>query len=231
MSWRTLCVCSAFMVWAAVAETHAPSAEQSLTQQWLAAQTQQMAVENLRLDVEVGALDPRLRLAPCNRVEPYVPPGNRLWGRTRVGLRCVEGATRWNVFLPVTVRAWGSAWVIKGRVASGTVLGPDDAMLAEVDWAANDSPVLATQDQWLGLTTTRPLETGQALRRNMVKASQVFAAGAEVRVRAMGRGFVVTTSAQALSAGVVGQSARVRTTNGNILTGIVQPDRSVGVTL
>ncbi|MEY8879139.1 MAG: flagellar biosynthesis protein FlgA, partial [Leptothrix sp. (in: b-proteobacteria)] len=57
-----------------------------------------------RVEVSTGQLDPRLHLAPCQKIEPYVPAGQRLWGRTRVGLRCTAGPVRWNVYLPVTVQ-------------------------------------------------------------------------------------------------------------------------------
>ncbi|MCW8181821.1 flagellar biosynthesis protein FlgA, partial [Verminephrobacter eiseniae] len=63
----------------------------------------------LRLQVSVGALDARLRLAPCARVEPYLPVGTQLWGRTRLGLRCVAGVSAWNVFLPIVIAAFGPA--------------------------------------------------------------------------------------------------------------------------
>src|SRR5207253_5142500 len=33
---------------------------------------------NARIEVQVGALDPRLRLAPCLRIEPQLPRGVRL---------------------------------------------------------------------------------------------------------------------------------------------------------
>jgi flagella basal body P-ring formation protein FlgA len=33
----------------------------------------------LRMEVSVGSLDARLRLAPCASVEPYMPAGMRLW--------------------------------------------------------------------------------------------------------------------------------------------------------
>ena len=36
----------------------------------------------LRMEVIVGNLDSRLRLAPCGNVEPYLPVGMRLWGKT-----------------------------------------------------------------------------------------------------------------------------------------------------
>ena len=89
----------------------------AITQRWLdAALAQDQGALPLRMEVSVGQLDPRLRLAPCARVEPHLPAGARLWGRTRLGLRCVEGAVRWNVYLPITVKAFGPAWVLAGGV-------------------------------------------------------------------------------------------------------------------
>ena len=66
-------------------------------------------------------------------------------GAHRLGLRCVEGSSAWNVFLPVTIKAWGPAWVLTGNVAPGAVLTANDAAQAEVDWAADAAPVLANQ--------------------------------------------------------------------------------------
>ena len=185
----------------------------------------------LRMEISVGALDNRLTLAPCATVEPYIPAGMRLWGKTRLGLRCVDGSARWNVFLPVQVKAFGQAWVVKGDVASGAVLGEDDAVLAEVDWAQENNSILADSAMWIGQTAARQLTTGQALRHGMVKPAQVFQAGAMVRVVAQGSGFAVTSDGQALSAGVVGAQARVRIDNGRILSGVVLDVRTVRVDL
>ena len=66
-----------------------------------------------RVEVLVGQLDPRLRLAPCERIEPYLPPNTRLWGKSRIGLRCAQGPSHWNVFLPITVKAYGRALVAR----------------------------------------------------------------------------------------------------------------------
>ena len=44
-----------------------------------------------RVKVSVGRLDDNPRLAPCARMEPFLPPNTRLWGRTHVGVRCIEG--------------------------------------------------------------------------------------------------------------------------------------------
>lgn len=207
-------------------------AEQS--QAWLdqaVAAARPLGSAPLRMVVQVGALDSRLNLAPCAQVEPYLPPGVRLWGKTRIGLRCVDGVARWNVFLPVHVQAFGQTWVMRSDVAQGTVLSLDDAVLAEVDWAHENASVLADPDMWVGQTATRALRTGQTLRHGMVKPSQVFQAGSMVRIIAQGPGFTVTSDGQALSAGVVGEMARVRIDNGRILSGVVLDMRTVRVNL
>ena len=58
---------------------------------------------------------------------------------------------------------------------------------------------------------------------------QAGQAGAAVRVVAQGAGFVVSSEAQALSAGVVGQVARVRMESGRVTSGVVLDTRTVKI--
>lgn len=202
----------------------------SQTQQWLDAAIANLQPSEsvpLRMSVEVGRLNPRLTLAPCARVEPYIPTGSQLWGKTRLGVRCLDGATRWNVFLPVTIKAVGPAWVLKNNVLPGKVLTEDDVMEAEVDWAEERNAILGTPALWLGQVASRSLTAGQALRQGMTRPARVFQAGAQVRVVAQGDGFYITTGGQALSAGYVGQPARVKMDNGRVLSGIVLDERTI----
>ena len=237
--WRTVrraCLVAAGVL-AGFAAAQAQSPGEALvkdSQAWLdraVAAARPAGAAPLRLVVSVGALDNRLTLAPCATVEPYIPPGMRLWGKTRLGLRCIDGNARWNVFLPVQVQAFGEAWVVKGDVPPGRVLGQDDAVLAEVDWAQDNASILADPAMWVGQTAARQLSTGQALRFGMVKPAQVFQAGAMVRVVAQGAGFSVTSDGQALSAGVIGAQARVRIDNGRVLSGVVLDVHTVRVDL
>jgi flagella basal body P-ring formation protein FlgA len=233
---RRSLVCGALLATAACsvqAQTPGGADFQSIAQDWLrdATTAQASGTGTLRMDVKVGSLDSRLKLAPCGNVEPYLPPGTRLWGRTRIGLRCVDGLSRWNVSLPVTVNAYGTAWVIKGQVASGATLTEDDVVEAEVNWAEESSPVLRDKALWVGQVATRALTTGQTLRQSMVRPAQVFQAGAQVRVLAQGVGFQVSADGQALSAGVVGQVARVRMENGRVSSGIVVDTKTVKIDL
>lgn len=204
-----------------------------LTQRWLddTLARNQVAGLPLRMEVSVGSLDSRLRLAPCARVEPYLPVGSRLWGSTRLGLKCVEGATAWNVFLPVTIKAFGPAWVLTSNVAPGATLTAEDATEAEVDWAAESAPIMANPDLWVGQVAARQLMVGQALRQAMVRAPLLFRAGAQVRVVAQGPGYSVTSAGQAMSSGAAGQTVRIRMSNGKVVSGIVGEGGTVDVTL
>lgn len=232
----------AHALWIALVACAAPVFAQEQVAQGVQALAQQWAVEAvqksqrteptpLRMDVTVGALDARVRLAACGNMEAYVPPGARLWGRSRVGVRCVDGISRWNVTLPVTVRALGEAWVVKTQIAAGMAVTESDVTRSEVDWAEEQGAILTDRTAWLGQTASRALTTGQALRQGMLRPAQVFQAGATVKIVAQGPGFQISSEAQALSAGVVGQQARVKMDNGRVTSGTVLDVRTVKIDL
>jgi flagella basal body P-ring formation protein FlgA len=180
-----------------------------------------------RVEVEVGQLDPRLRLAPCERIEPYLPGGTRLWGRTRIGLRCTEGPSRWNVYLPVTVKVYGPALVAAAPLSAGAVIGDGDLRIAEVDLAAAPTAAIGDAAHAVGRTLARAVNAGQPVHAGDLKARQWFAAGDIVTIVAEGEGFRVAGQAQAMTAGVEGQPARLRTDSGRVLTGMPVGDRQV----
>ncbi|MEP7057884.1 MAG: flagellar basal body P-ring formation chaperone FlgA [Caldimonas sp.] len=172
-----------------------------------------------RVEVVVGQLDPRLHLAPCQRVEPYLPAGARLWGKARIGLRCAQGPTPWNVYLPITVKAYGQALVATTGAASGSVLTANDLAQAEVDLAEDPTAALVEPAQAIGRTLAQALKPGQSVRQGHLRARVWFSAGDTVKVVALGAGFSLEGEGQALSNGIEGQPARVRTESGRILTG------------
>lgn len=185
----------------------------------------------LRVEIEPGRLDPRLRLAPCEQIEAFLPPGARAWGRTRVGLRCVQGPTPWNVYLPVTVKVFAPAWVAASALPAGTVLQAEQLREAEVDWAATTAAPVADVSLLVGRTLGRALLAGAALRPADIKQRQWFGSGDTVQLLARGSGFSVSGEGQALSAGIEGQPVRVRIENGRVLSGTAVGHNRVEVQL
>jgi flagella basal body P-ring formation protein FlgA len=192
---------------------------------------QVLAPAAARVDVVAGALDSRLQLAACTQVQAYLRPGMPAWGRTRVGLRCLQGATAWNVFVPVTVQVWAKAAVTTAALPAGARLDPGSLALTEVDWAATSTPPFAAAEALVGRVLTRPLPAGQAVRNSDLQPRQWFALGDRVRVDARGDGFSISAEGQALTPGLEGQTARVRTDSGRVLTGRPVAERQLEVKL
>jgi flagella basal body P-ring formation protein FlgA len=215
----------------------APAGEPEMAS--VSAQVQQMARDSAgraghgqaRIEVEVGSLDPRLKLAPCQRIEPYLPTGLPVWGRTRIGLKCTQGSKLWNVTLPVTVHVWARSLVTQTALAAGTQLSAEHFAEAEVDLAAAPGLPLSQPGLAVGRTLARSVPAGAALRATDLKARQWFAAGETVRVVAVGPGWQVVTEGEAMNPGLEGHSVRVRTGSGRLLQGRPVGDRQVEVAL
>ena len=184
-----------------------------------------------RVEVVVGRIDPRLRLAPCRRIEPYLPTGIRLWGKSRIGLRCAEGPSAWNVYLPITVKVFGRALVVPAGAPAGSVLVAGDLAEAEVDLAEDWSAAIVDPERVVGRTLAQALKPGQTVRQGHLKLRQWFVAGDTVKVIAVGAGFALESEGQALSNGIEGQPARVRTESGRVVTGQPSAERRLEVSL
>ncbi len=184
-----------------------------------------------RVEVQVGQLDPRLKLAPCAQVQPYLPTGLQMWGRTRIGLRCIDGRARWNVTLPVQVKVFARALVAAEPLASGGSLTQAQLAMAEIDIAAVAGAVFTDAAGLAGRSLARPVAAGEAISSSSLKARQWFAAGETVQVRVAGPGFAVAGEGQAMAAGLEGQTVKIRFENGRMVTGRVVGERRVEVLL
>jgi flagella basal body P-ring formation protein FlgA len=75
-----------------------------------------------------------------------------------------------------------------------------------------------------------PAGAGQALRPDLL-ARKWFASGETVQIVARGAGFSISAEGQALSHGLEGQPARVRTEGGRVLVGRPVAERRMEVQL
>lgn len=174
-----------------------------------------------RVEVRVGQLDPRLRLSPCSRVEPYLPPGARLWGRTSIGVRCVEGAS-WAAMLPVTVSVYGKTLVSITPLVAGAPISSADFRVDEVDLTRESGPLVGDPAQLAGKVLTRNLPAGQPLRADALRVPATVSAGDPVKILLIGQGFTITSEGVALAPAGEGQQLRVRTEAGRVVSGTVR---------
>lgn len=190
-----------------------------------------VAPKGARVQVEPGRLDSRLVLAPCARAEASLPPGMPAWGRVRVGLRCVEGAVRWSVFLPMNVQVLAPALVVTSTLPAGAKLEATQLRRVEVDWSAAGGALFDNDQDLLGRTLARALAAGQPVQAAHIAPRQWFAQGETVRIVAVGSGFSVVSEGQALMPGLEGKSVRIQTESGRIVMGRPVGERRVEVSL
>ena len=183
---------------------------------------------NGRVEVSIGTPDSRLQLAPCSNMQPFIPSGARLWGRTSLGVRCVGGPT-WQVFLPAHIRVFGQAPVASRSLNAGDSINEADVRFEEVELTRFPAGAIADVAQFADRELSRPVAAGQPLLRDQFRARQVVSQGDNVKVLYSGPGFAVSTQARALSGATEGQNVRVVTESGKTLNGTARSGRVVEI--
>jgi len=181
-----------------------------------------------RVEVSVGPLDPRLALAPCKRIEPYLAPGTRLWGKSWVGVRCIEG-TNWNISIPIQVRVFGTALVARKALSPGIAVNVDDVDFNEIELSRENGTILTDPQQLEGKVLGRTAFAGQPLRSDHFRSASVIAQGDAVKLVATGPGFTITAEGLALAHAGDGQIVRVKTDSGRVVSGLARPGRIVEI--
>jgi len=223
--WQAL-LCAAALLMAGAAPAQAASPEDPL-KMYLEKATAGLPG---RVEVSIGALDERLKLGQCGRVEPYIPAGTRLWGKAQIGLKCIEGS-RWNVFLPVEIRVYGQALVASRALSYGQAVGNDDVRLQEVEFTREPGVAIADPRQLEGKTAARMIAAGQVLRQEFFRTPPAVNAGDSVRVVYTGEGFNISTAGRAIGNAAEGQPVRVQTDAGRIVQGTARAGRIVEMRL
>ena len=183
------------------------------------------------VQVNVGALDSRLRLAPCtDALKASLPTGATFRARMTVAVSC-PGASTWTVYVPISIETQTSVLVLRHAVARGTrltaqdvevqtrmVSGPDDAYLTEVAELA-------------GRTLKRPLGAGAALTADAMAADALIKRGQQVTLLAAAGGMEVRARGVAMSdAPAAGRVKAQNLSSGRIVEGVVETADVIRIT-
>jgi len=180
------------------------------------------------VQVEVGQIDSRITLPKCPHLEPFVPPGGRLWGKTSIGVRC-EGEFAWTIYVPAEVRVMANVLHIAKPVARDHAIGFDDLTLQLVNLTQIPEGILTEHSQVVGKIAAINLIAGQPVRQNMLRAPYIILRGQNVKLMAIGRGFSVSSEGHALTDASEGQVVQVRNSAGRIISGLARPNGIVEV--
>ncbi len=180
------------------------------------------------VQVEVGQIDNRITLPKCTHLEPFMPPGNRLWGKTSVGVRC-GGELGWTIYVPAEIRIMTNVLYVVRPIARDQTIGFDDVSLQMVNLTQFPEGVLTEHSQAVGKVAAVNITAGQPVRSNMIRAPFIILRGQNVKLTVMGRGFSVSSEGLALSDASDGQVLQVRNPAGHIISGLARQSGIVEV--
>jgi len=223
------CAVSAMPAFAAQVDGAAPAGEvpAEVIRRFVAAELARTQPD-LRAEISVGDIDPRLRLAPCAHTEAFLRSGARLWGRSFVGYRCLQ-RPGWSISVPVSVRLYGAALVATQPLPALQPISQSALRREEVEVTREPAGVVVDAAALEDHICTRSLESGQAIPLNCLRTLPAVGQGDAVKLVGIGSGFSISTDGIALATVAAGELVRVRTESGRTVSGIARRGRVVEV--
>jgi len=165
-----------------------------------------------RSEVEIGRLDPRLRLKPCGKpLRSFFPQASRNT-KTTVGVRC-PGPHAWTIYVSATISQIDKVLVARQHLRRGSQIKADDFDFKDYDLNRLKYGYFTDLKQVLGKTLKRHLNQGAVLTPSVIAINKVIKRGERVTILAETAGITIRAKGQALEAGGIGDIIRVKNLN------------------
>lgn len=183
------------------------------------------------VQVTVGALDSRLRLADCSEsLKAALPSGASFRARMTVAVSC-PAASSWTVYVPITVETQTSVLVLKHAAGRGVRLTSQDVEVQTRMVSGPADDYLTDVAELSGRTLKRPLGAGAALTADAMMADSLIKRGQQVTLLASAGGMEVRARGVAISdAPAAGRVKAQNLSSGRIVEGIVESADVIRVT-
>lgn len=212
-----LALCIGIFSWLPLTTHAATSAQQlidkahSFLEQEVATYKQQGNIQ-ARHEINIGRLDSRLRMNPCNqeldaRLESPPPP----IGRVTVRISC-GGDAPWSIFVPANISMYRQVVTASRPVKRNELLQAGDLALAERDLANLSQGYFTELEQVDGSQARRALQPDQVIAPANIQLPPMIKRGDQVVIIANSGSIKVKMPGEALSDGAFGQQIRVRNT-------------------
>jgi flagella basal body P-ring formation protein FlgA len=172
--------------------------------------------------VTAGALDPRLRLAPCTTPLSAVPQstGNAN-SRVTVGVRCNSGAL-WTVYVPVTIELEARVLVLQRSLGRNAHIEAADVQFQTKRLSGSTSNFVTDLAALQGRHLMRPLAAGVALTTDSLVVDLLVRRGQQVTLLAKSGAIEIRAQGRALADGGLNDRIRVQNVNSlKVVEGVV----------
>ncbi|WP_313383054.1 flagellar basal body P-ring formation chaperone FlgA [Pantoea sp.] len=170
---------------------------------------------------------PQAQWPTCEAPQFSLPGNSRLWGPMSVAATC--GDTR--RFLQVQVQVTGQYLVATRLLARGTTASAADFRLQSGRLDTLPARTLLDVSSVADAIVLRDIQPGQPVTLSMMRQPWRVKAGQSVMVIASGEGFNASGEGKALNNAILAQSVRVRMGNGQVVSGKVDADGNILISL
>jgi flagella basal body P-ring formation protein FlgA len=183
------------------------------------------------LTVNVGALDSRLRLAPCTQpLKVSLPTGATFRDRMTVAVSCVSDSS-WTVYVPISIETQSSVLVLRRAATRGERLTAGDVEIQTRLVQGTGDSYLTDIAELNGRTLKRPLGAGAALTADVMAADMVVKRGQHVTLLASVGGLEVRASGVAMNDAAAAGRVKVQNISSNrIVEGVVETADVIRIT-
>jgi flagella basal body P-ring formation protein FlgA len=180
-------------------------------------------VPHERIDISVGNLDSRLRIAQCPTPVEFTPQDpTGLGGNISVKAECV-GPVKWVVHLPAQVMIYQQVPVAAQDIPRGQTLSEQHLTSATINVSTIRQAYAADNQAVLGREAKRNIGKGDVFRSNLLDAPTSVRRGEVVVLESVAGGIKVSSSGTAMADGRLGQKIRVKNdSSARVVTGIVR---------
>ncbi len=168
-----------------------------------------------RYEIQVNNLDPRLRLAHCDKelTASLESPAQPI-GRVTVRIRC-EGLSPWTIFVPAQVKLFREVVTMTHPLKRGIVVDYADVTLRERDISLISQGYLTAIELAVGQKLLRPMVSDQVLTLTHLEQAATVRKGDQVVISARSGTLSVKMPGEALSDGGLSEQIRVKNLNSN----------------
>lgn len=170
---------------------------------------------------------PQEQWPTCDTPELQLPGNSRQWGNISISANCAQNRR----FLQVQVQVTGQYLVASRQVTRGTTLDPNDFRMETGRLDELPPRALVDQNSVTDAIALRDIPPGQAVTASMLRQPWRVKAGQNVMVVASGNGFNASSEGRALNNASAAQMVRVRMGNGQVVSGRVDADGNILISL
>jgi len=153
-----------------------------------------------------------------------------MWGRTFLEVQCVGSDTA-PFFVGVDVKVFSQVWVSRELISAGEPINPEKLEQKVVDIATLNTGWVSELAHVSQKSAARAIYPGTPLRADLLKGKSLLKRGEQVKVLISGPGFQIAGSGITLEDAEQGNTVKVKTDKGKVLSGIAKDELLVEITL